>query len=340
MNSPTATAPPPATQTPFDTLTQALGGLLVGNCLTCVTTFKVADALDDTPRTAAELADATGTNPGALHRMLRLLAAHGVFACSGDSFTHTGSSRLLRADHPHSMRDFVAIFGTPTSAELLGNFDYTLATGNPTPGKVNPAGFFGVVQADPEFGQMFNAAMASKARLQTASILAAYDFSACASIADIGGGLGHLLQAALDAAPQASGVLFDLPSVTEHAATAASDRLSLQAGDFFTDPLPAADTYLIMDIIHDWDDERATALLCAVRKAAPPNARVLVMEAILADVPGPDWSKDLDIIMLTLASGRQRTRSEHEQLLKIAGWRLEKVIATTSDASILEAVPA
>lgn len=94
------------------------------------------------------------------------------------------------------MHDFVAIFGTPTSAELLGNFDYTLETGNPTPSKADPAGFFGLVQANPEYGQMFHATMASKARLQTASILilAAYDFSACEALADIGGGLGHLLR--------------------------------------------------------------------------------------------------------------------------------------------------
>jgi hypothetical protein len=339
MNSHTHTAQSPAAQTPANTLTQALGGLLVGHCLTSVTNFKVADALGDTPQTAAELAAATGTNPGALHRMLRLLAAHGVFASSEDSFTHTAASQLLRADHPHSMHDFVAIFGTPASAEHLGYFDYTLQTGNPTPYKVNQGGFFAQLQADPELGQLFNAAMASKARLQIAAITAAYDFTGRQAIADIGGGLGHLLHAVLEAAPRATGVLFDLPRVIEHAAAAASDRLSLQAGDFFTDPLPAADTYLIMDVIHDWGDERAETLLSAVRKAAPSQARVLAIEGILADVPGPDWSKNMDIIMLSFAGGRQRTRSEHEQLLNTAGFRLEQVIPTTSDVSILEAVP-
>lgn len=333
-------AQPRAGQTPFDTLTEALGGLLVGHCLTSVATFKVADALGDTPRTAAELAADTGTDPGALRRMLRLLAAHGVFACSQDLFAHTPASQLLRADHPYSMREFVAIYGTPIVAELLGYFDYTLQTGTPTPCKVNPGGFFALIHADPELARLFNAAMASKANLQIASITAAYDFSARAAVADIGGGLGHLLQAALDAAPQATGVLFDLPPVIEHAAAAATDRLRLQAGDFFTDPLPAAGTYLIIDVIHDWDDDQAAALLSAVRKAAPPQARVLVIETILADVPGPDWSKIIDVVMLWIAGGRQRTRSEHEQLLDKAGFRLERVIPTMADVSILEAVPA
>ena len=327
-------------RSPFDALTEALGGLLVGHCLTSVTNFKVADALGDTPRTAAELAEATGADPQALRRMLRFLAAHGIFACRGDRFAHTVASQLLRADHPYSMREFVAIFGTPAVAELLGYFDYTLQTGTPAPCKVNPGGFFALLQAEPEFGRLFNAAGTAKARLQIASIIAAYDFSARATIADVGGGPGHLLQAVLDTAPQAAGVLFDLPPVVESAAAAASDRLRLQPGDFFTDPLPACDTYLIMDVIRDWDDDQATALLSAVRKAALPQARVLVIETIIADVPGPDWSKIMDIVMLWISGGRQRSRSEHERLLSTAGFRLERVIPTISDVSILHAVPA
>jgi len=164
---------PPAGQTPFGTLNEALGGLLVGHCLTSVTNFRVADALGDTPRTAAELAADTGADPDALHRMLRLLAAHGVFACSEDRISHTPASQLLRADHPRSMRDWVAAFGTSSVTELLGYFDYTLQTGKPTPYKVNPGGLFALLRADPAVGQLFNAAMASKARLQIASITAA-----------------------------------------------------------------------------------------------------------------------------------------------------------------------
>lgn len=111
---------------PFDTLTAALGGLFVGHCLASVARFSVADALDDTPRTAQELAEVTGANPEALSRVLRLLAAHGVFAASDDRFTHTGASRMLRSDHPQSWRDFVATFGTERTAKRLGYFDYSL----------------------------------------------------------------------------------------------------------------------------------------------------------------------------------------------------------------------
>ena len=102
----------------------------------------------------------------------------------------------------------------------------------------------------------------------------------------------------------------------------------------------ACDTYMIMDVIHDWDDDRAAAILSAVHNAASPQTRLLLIEAIIPDVPRPDWSKTLDIVMLILPGGRQRTRSEHESLLHTAGFRLERVIPTASDVSILEAVPA
>jgi O-methyltransferase len=323
---------------PFDTLTGALGGLFVGHCLASVARFSVADALDDTPRTAKELAEVTGANPEALGRVLRLLAAHGVFAAGDDRFTHTGASRMLRSDHPQSWRDFVATFGTERTAKQLGYFDYSLQTGLPAANKLNPDGFFAILQSDPEAGRVFDAAMVSKARIQVASVLAAYDFSDCGTIADIGGGRGHLLQAVMDAAEPTTGILFDLPPVIERAAEIASDRLTLQAGDFFKDPLPVCDTYMLMDVIHDWDVERATAILAAVRKAAPPHARLLLVESVIPDGPEPDWSKAMDIMMLVHTGGRQRTRSEHESLLQTCGFRLERVVATASDMSILEAV--
>jgi hypothetical protein len=326
-------------ETPFDMLAEAFGGLMVGHCLVTVARFGVADALDETPRTAAELAEATGTNPGALHRMLRLLAAHGVFTASQDRFAHNGASRLLRGDHPHSFRDFAVAFGTARVAEQLGHFDYSLQTGMPAAHKLNPGGLFASLQNDPEAGRLFDAAMTSKARIQIAGVVDAYDFSTCETIADIGGGRGHLLQAVLTAAPQAAGVLFDLPPVIERTAAPASDRLRLQAGDFFTDPLPVCDTYLLMDVIHDWHDQQATAILTAVRSAAPSHARLLLIEGIIPDGTGPDWVKTMDIVMLIFPGGRQRTRNEHESLLHTTGFRLDQVIPTTSEVSILEAVP-
>ena len=151
---------------------------------------------------------------------------------------------------------------------------------------------------------------------------------------------GHLLRAALDASPNAKGVLFDLPQVIAEAAGVASERLTLQAGDFFKDPLPSCDAYLVMEIIHDWPDRESIAILQAIVRAAPSHARVLVIEQIIPPRPGPHWTKMLDIHMLALLGGRQRTRQEYEALFHVAGLSLSREIDTGADISILEAVPA
>jgi hypothetical protein len=128
---------------------------------------------------------------------------------------------------------------------------------------------FAYLAENPEAATIFNAAMAGKARGQVAGVLAAYDFAGFSTISDIGGGRGHLLRAILDAVPTARGVLFDQLHVIAEAEGLASARLTLQAGDFFTDALPVCDAYLLMEVIHDWEDAEALAILRAVRRAAP-----------------------------------------------------------------------
>ena len=130
-----------------------------------------------------------------------------------------------------------------------------------------------------------------------------------------------------------------MPQVIEEVPELASDRLILQAGDFFTDALPVCDAYLVMEVIHDWGDQESAVILGAIRRAAPPHARILVIEQIVPSDPGPHWSKMLDIHMLALLGGRQRTRQEYEGLLKSAGFSVEREIDTGADISILEAVP-
>ena len=180
--------------------------------------------------------------------------------------------------------------------------------------------------------------MTAKAHGQIAGVLGAYDFSRFGLIGDIGGGRGHLLKAVLARAPQARGVLFDLPHVIDAAADVASDRITLQAGDFFKGPLPACDAYLIMEVIHDWDDGQARTILRNVRSAAPPHAKLLIVEAIVPDHPGPNWAKTLDICMMVIG-GKQRTRKEYAELLSGAGFRFTREIDTGAGTSIIEAVP-
>ena len=322
---------------PFATVVGMAGGYCLPRCLHVVADLGVADALDETPRTADDLAGSVGAHPEALGRVLRLLSAHGVFETRGDVFRHSPASRLLRTDHPRSMRAFARMLGLPVFWETFGALDRSVRTGLPAASEVFPEGFWAYLAQRPEEGRVFDAAMAAKAQGAVAGILASYDFSGFGRIGDIGGGSGHLLQAVLDAEPGAEGVLFDLPHVIEGAAGVASERLTLRGGDFFRDALPSCDAYLLMEIIHDWRDEESVAILRAIRRASPSHAKLLLIETLVPDDPGPDWSKMLDIHMLALLGGRQRTRQEYEALLARSGFVLKREIDTRAGISILEA---
>lgn len=323
---------------PVASILQMAGGFCLSRCLHVVADLGVADALDGTPRSAADLAAAVGANPDALERTLRLLAAHDVFERRGDGFAHSPASRLLRSDHPQSLRAFARMFGLPIMWSTSGALDHTLRTGEPAAERGYDGGFWAYLAADPEAGAIFNAAMTGKAHGQVAGIVAAYDFSRFRRIADIGGGRGHLLAEVLRAAPGATGVLFDLPHVVADSRPGA--RLALQGGDFFRDPLPQCDAYLIMEVIHDWGDDESIAILQAIRRAAAPGATLLLIEQIVPDHPGPHWTKTLDIHMLALFGGRQRTRAEYEALLTTSGFALQRELDTHSGATILEATAA
>lgn len=326
---------------PVETLQQIAGGYCLPRCLHVVAELGVADALDEKPLTAAELAAAVGAHPDALSRVLRLLAAHGVFQIEDETLRHSPASRLLQTDHPQSFRAFARMFGTPIFWSTFQAMEHSVRTGLPAATEVFPEGFWEYLAQRPEESRVFNAAMAGKAHGAIAGILSAYDFSDFSVIGDIGGGSGHLLRAVLDdAAPNGKGVLFELPHAIEAAAGVASERLTLQAGDFFRDALPTCDAYLLMEIIHDWGDEESVAILRAIRQAAPAAAKLLVLESIVPDDPGPDWSKMLDIVMLTLLGGRQRTQQEYEALFARSGFVLQREIDTHAGISILEAVAA
>lgn len=327
------------TPTPHEVVMQMSAAWLLSRCLHVAADLVVADALEETPRTAAALAQATGAHPQALERTLRLLSAHGVFATREGMVSHTPASRLLRADHPQSLRSLVRMFGLPFNQGAYGFLDHSLRTGRPAVEKVAPAGMFTYLADRPEEARIFGEAMTAKAHGHVASILGAYDFSGFHVIGDIGGGHGHLLRAVLERTPAARGVLFDLPNVLGEVADLASERLALQPGDFFRDPLPACDAYLLMEVIHDWGDEEATAILEAVRAAAPAHARLLVIEQLVPEEPGPHWAKTLDVLMLAVTGGLQRTGREYEALLTSSGFRLERLIDTAGGIAIVEGVP-
>jgi hypothetical protein len=309
----------------------------LARCLQVVADFGVADALGDRPASAGELASRTGMNADALGRMLRLLAANGVFAREAQGYVHTEASSLLRSDHPQSMRPLAQMIGMPIMWQRFTELNHVAKTGRPTMDWTALVAYFAQHPAE---GSLFNQAMVAKSGGVIPGLMTAYDFSPFRSIVDVGGGRGHLLQAILERTPGAFGMVFDLPHVIADASKAASSRLRLVPGDFFKDSLPVADAYLLMEVIHDWADPEATRILTSVRKAAPPHARVLIIEALVSDDPGPHPGKVLDVIMLAVTGGRERTRHEYEALLLAAGFRMERMVETASPFSIIEAVVA
>ncbi len=299
-----------------------LGHIGLSRCLHMVAEFGIADFIGEAPETPATLAKKADVNADALGRMLRLLAANGIFEDLGGTFRHSPASRFLRSDHPQSQRAYVRFMGAPILWNAMGALAHTLRTGRPGTETFATRGQFAYLMEHPEEARVFDQAMTAKSVVDVASVLKAYDFSGFKVVGDIGGGRGHLLRAVLEAAPHAKGILFDLPHVVAQAGSAA-ERLTIQGGDFFKDALPACDAYMLMNVIHDWSDKDAVAILKAVRKAAPANAKLLLIELLLPEKPEPNPVYMLDIVMLAVVGGRERKRSEYEALFGEAGFRLD-----------------
>jgi hypothetical protein len=188
----------------------------------------------------------------------------------------------------------------------VGELESAIRTGEPSADRALPGGLWGYLKQNTEASRIFGQAMTEKAQGHIAGILQVYDFSSFSVIADVGGGHGHLIQAIVAATPGVQGVLFDQPQVVNEAQVVASERLRIVGGDFFRDLVPEADAYILMEVIHDWDDEASRMILGAVRRAARAKATLLLIEALLPNTSLPNWPTTLDIAMLTIG-GRQRT---------------------------------
>lgn len=277
----------------------------------------VVDQLDR-PKTVHELAAASGCDTDGLERVLRYGVARGFVARRRGRYRATGITRAL-AQGPDSLRPWVEFLGSRWFWDAVGNLDAAVAV-PPRTGIEAATGhpFFDFVnEVDPDAGRAFNGAMAAGSTLQALALVATLDWTDVTSVCDVGGGTGAAGAALLRHLDGVEVTVFDLPSVVEHIESAG--RLHSEAGSFF-DQLPAGhDRYLLLAIVHDWSDDEAIALLRVVADALSPTARALVVESTL-DQPGMDeFTTASDLLMLTLASGRERARAEHEALFDQAG---------------------
>jgi hypothetical protein len=324
-------------QHPAQAVQQLATAYWTSRCLHIAAELGVADALGDEPETAEAIAHSLGVQPAALRRILRALANHGVFEHDGERFTHNASSRLLRTGVPGSLRSFACMMGLKVHWDAYRELDSALHTGQPPIARVTQGGLFPHLADHPEEARLFNEAMAGKSFSQIDAVTKAYDFSAFETIGDIGGGLGHLLSAVLDTAPRARGVLFDLPEVIARARESNRPSVTYVGGSFFKDPIPPCDAYMMMTVLHDWSDAESIAILKRLRADAPRSAKLLLIEGVVEPTARDNFILDLDIEMLVMTTGRERTRTEWETVLSQAGFLLTRIIPTTTSSSIIEA---
>jgi hypothetical protein len=323
--------------------------LLSGHCylqaVQVVTRLGIPDLLVEGPRELRDLARACGADEAALGRLLRAMAGLDLFEeTEAGRFALTGLSRFLTAGAEESLRATALLGGDPGHWRAWGRLLETVRSGCRSAFELaNGVTFFRYLEENEEAGALFQEVM-SCFRVAVDVVLEVYDFGGAEVIVDVGGGDGSLLRAVLSATPGARGILFERPGVirrlTERAGDGAADgRLSFAAGDFFTSPIPSGDLLLLRHVLHDWPDDEAAAILARCREAVDPAGRLVVIEHLLPEPPARSPARLLDVTMMVLTGGRERTEAEYTRLLEAAGFRVAKVVPTRAGVRVVEARP-
>jgi hypothetical protein len=324
-------------------LDQMITGYWTSQAIYAAAKFGIADLLQDGPRSAEELASATSTNPDALYRLLRALASVGIFSEGPPRhFSMTPLAEPLQSDVPGSKRA-LALMSGDEQFRAWSEIAYGIQTGKTAFDKVFGRPIFDYLSEHAEKARIFDAAMVGIHGRESAAILDGYDFSAIGVLADIGGGNGSQITAVLQRHTAMKGILFDLPHVIQRAKErietgGIASRCHLIGGSFF-DSVPAgADAYLLRHIIHDWDDEKSLTILRNCHQAMSPQGKLLVIESVIPPGNGPFGGKFLDLVMLLIPGGKERTEDEYRTLFRKGGFELTRVVPTSTEVSIIEAI--
>jgi hypothetical protein len=339
---------PPQTspgQTPMQLLSMS-HGLVTQQALYSAAKLGVADLLKDGPQSSSELARELKVNESALYRVLRLLASQGVFEeISPRAFANTELSQFLRSGVPGSVRSILIFRGSELFFGPFAEILYSVCTGKSARTKVLEMDGWEYLKMHPEQARMFDDAMTDMSAIIGPMVAGAYDFGRWGSIMDVGGGNGILLASILKAHPKVRGVLADLPHVLERAQQRdflggeLQARSAMQPCDFLREVPSGCRAYVMKSVIHDWDDEHAEEILSNCRRAVPADGALLLVEWTLDEGNLYSAGKLFDVVMLVMTGGKERTAEEHRRLLGRAGFRMNEVIPTSSDLSIIEALP-
>ncbi|OBA72290.1 hydroxyneurosporene methyltransferase [Mycobacterium sp. 1554424.7] len=327
---------------PAEAIQELVLAAWVSQGITAVADLGVADALAAGPLPIDELAGKVGADPDALGRLLRALISKGIFARRDDGrYELTPLAEQLRSDVPASMAAMARFVGSRQHREHWSLLTDAIKTGRSGLPALHGKGFFDYLGDEPEYAQIFNDAMTGLSGLSIGPVVDAYDFTRFGTVVDVAGGHGRLLAAILASAPDARGVLYDLPEVIAGASAllrenGVAERVRLAEGSFF-DSVPAGgDAYVLKHIIHDWDDEPSVRILRNVRSAVAPGAALLLVESVIPEDDSASVAKWVDMEMLIINDGRERTAGEYRRLFDAAGFKMTGVIDTASRFSIIE----
>jgi hypothetical protein len=325
-------------------LFQMATGYWVSQAIYVAAKLGIADLLKDGPQSCVTLAAATGADAASLFRLMRALASVGIFShARRDSFALSRLAESLQTETPGSLKTMVMTIGE-IHYQACGNLLHSIQTGSPAFNNVFGTSLFDYLQHNADAADTFNQGMTNLSSMLAYAVLVAYDFTGISSIVDIGGGEGTLLRTILKLNPEMRGAVLDMPATIETTTQDLDDkacvgRCSYIAGDFFDSVPEGADAYLLCGVIHDWDDDQAVTILGNCRRAMAKSGRVLLVDMIVPDDDATCFSKLLDLNMLVMTGGRERTKAEFCALLDAADFKLTRVVPTMAPQSVIEAMP-
>ncbi|MFH0246476.1 methyltransferase [Streptomyces sp. HK10] len=326
-------------------LLHLIQGAVITQAISVAAKLGIADVLAAGPLSVEDIANRTGSDPRATHRILRALCGHGVFAVRPDGrFEHTPLSDKLREDAPDSMRGFALLMSHPMLWEEWGHLLSTAETGEPNLPKLRGMGALDFFHAEPEYASVFFRAFGDLSASETDPILAAYDFSGFGTVVDVIAGRGNLLAGILKQAPGVKGVLYDSQVATVDSpalfeAAGVADRFTIEHGGYL-DKLPAGgDAYLFKHIIHDFSEADAVTALRNAREAIAPDGKLLVIEYVIPENNEKHIGHTIDLWLMLMLGAQERTLAEYTELFAKAGFKLTRAVPTGAPISIIEAIP-
>ena len=329
--------------TPSQKLLEMISGNWVSQSIYAAAKLGLADLLKDGSQHIDKLAQATGADVQSLYRLMRALAGVGVFTEVEDRrFWLTPIGEYLQTENPKSLHALAILWGEE-QYQAWADIVYSVKTGQCAYEHQNGISFFDYLEQNAEAARIFDEAMTTYAQQPHLSVADDYDFSGFNKIVDVGGGHGTLISSILEAYPNLRGVLFDSPHAIEGAqkhiqAAGLSERCEVVAGDFFKSVPSGGDVYVLSSIIHDWDDDSSIAILKNCHDAMMENGKLLLVEMLISPGNEPFFGKLLDLHMLIMHGGHDRTEAEYRTLLASAGFKMTKIITTQSLRSVIEAV--